>query len=127
MRTDGGNPSREGRMAPWTPFRELFGFDPFREFLSSGLDYDVSRTERGYEVEIPVPGFKPEQIEVTLKDDVLSVSGKNDKRSFSRSLTIPDDVDPNAIGAHVEDGLLTLTLDRRPEAQPKKIQVLTGH
>jgi len=91
--------------------------------LVDGAEYGVSRTEGGYEVEIPVPGFAPDAIEITLKDDVLTVSGKSEKRNFSRSLVIPEDVDPNAINAHVEHGLLTLALNRRPEAQPRKIEI----
>ena len=109
---------------PWTPFRELFGFDPFDALTShSGLEYNVARTERGYEIEIPVPGFKADQIELTFKDGILTTSGRNDRRAFSRSLTVPDDVDADAIEAHVEDGVLTLTLSRRPEAQPKRIAI----
>jgi HSP20 family protein len=113
----------EGRATPLAVFRELFGFDPFPDTWSMGAEYGVSRTERGYEVEIPVPGFAPDAIEITLKDDVLTVSGKSEKRNFSRSLVIPEDVDPNAINAHVEHGLLTLALNRRPEAQPRKIEI----
>ena len=120
-RDNGTRPAE--RLAPWTPFRELFGFDPFDGLTSHSSDYNVARTEAGYEIEIPIPGFKADQIEVTFKDGVLTTSGRNDRRVFSRSLTVPDDVDAEAIGAHVEDGILTLTLSRRPEAQPKRIAI----
>jgi HSP20 family protein len=100
------------------PFGELWGFDPFR---FSGID--VARTETGYSIEMPVAGFKPEQIDVTLEDGVLSVIGKNEKRSFSRSISVPEDVDEERIEAHVQDGMLTLTLTLLPKAQPKKIAV----
>jgi len=116
------------------PFAEMFGVDPrdlFRNFYSplslgataaqGGLD--ISRTENGYVVEIPVPGYKPQQIEITYKDNVLSVSGKSERRNFTRSLVLPDEIDPDHVAAHVEDGLLTLTLNRRPEAEPKRIQI----
>ncbi|HTU70623.1 MAG TPA: Hsp20 family protein [Candidatus Baltobacteraceae bacterium] len=119
-------PRVEGQAAPLAIFRELFGFDPFPEAWSMGAEYGVSRTENGYEVEIPVPGFAPSAIEITLKENVLTVSGKSEKRNFSRSLMIPEDVDPEGINAHVENGLLTLALSRRPEAQPRKIQISVG-
>jgi HSP20 family protein len=113
--------NQASRMASWTPFRDLLGFDPFQSMR--GFEYDVTRTENGYEVEVPVPGFKPEDVEVTYQDDVISVSAKSDRRSFSRSFTVPEDVDPDKIEANVSDGMLLLTLSRRPEAQPRRITV----
>ncbi len=72
-RTNGRLAQGEGRAAPWTPYRDLFGFDPFQALRSNwAFDYDVSRTETGYEVEVPVPGYKPEQIDVTFKDGATS-------------------------------------------------------
>lgn len=106
------NALREPR-APRSLFGELFG-------------YNVSRTETGYEVELPVPGFGPEQIELTLKDDTLTITGTNEKRTFSRTLVITDEIDPDAISARVEHGLLTIALNRRAEAQPRKITVTSG-
>lgn len=115
------------RAVPWTPLRDLLGFEPFRSLGSSwAYEYDVTRTENGYEVEVPVPGFKPEQIDVTFKDGVLSVNGKNERRTFARSFTVPEDVDTDNIEARVSDGMLVLSLNRRPEAQPKRISIRTN-
>ena len=117
----GGGGSALGR-----PFADLWSLDPFRTFssaMSSVSGIEVARTETGYTVEIPVPGFKPEDVEVTLEDGLLSVRGKNQKRQFSRTLTVPDEVDEERIEAHVEYGMLTLTLNLLPKAQPKKIQI----
>jgi HSP20 family protein len=94
---------------------------PFSDFL--GLGFDVAKTENGYTVEMPVAGFKPEQIDVTLEQNVLTVSAKSEKRQFTRSLLVPDDIDGDAIQANVADGLLTLQLSFHPKAQPKKINV----
>lgn len=116
--------SFEDQTAPWTPMRDLLGFDPFQNLRVGGaFEYNVTRTENGYEVEVPVPGYKPDQIDVTFKDGILSVAGKTERRSFSKSFTIPDDVNPDAIDARVTDGMLVLSLQRHPEAQPRKIQV----
>jgi HSP20 family molecular chaperone IbpA len=117
-RSDRGQASRMGN---WTPFRDWLGFDPFQ--VMRGFEYDVTRTDQGYEVEIPVPGFKTENVEVTFQDDVISVNAKSERRSFSRSFTVPEDVDPEKIEAHVTDGMLVLTLSRRPEAQPRRIPI----
>jgi HSP20 family protein len=87
------------------------------------FSYNVSRTERGYEVEVPVPGFGPENIEITLKDELLTIAGTTEKRSFTRNLVVNDEIDPEGISAKVEHGLLTISLNRRPEVQPRKISV----
>jgi len=108
------------------PFTDMWHFDPFRNFVStmaplSGVD--VARTESGYTVEIPVAGYKPEEIDVTFEDGVVTVNGKSEKRTFTRTLVVPEDVDPEQINAHVENGMLTLTLALHPKAQPKKIAI----
>ena len=109
------------------PFADLWGADPFRAFPAQAYTggVEITRTETGYTVELPVAGFKPEQIDVTLEDGILSVSGKNEKRSFTRAFTVPEEVDADGIEANVEDGMLTLTLALQPKAQPKKIAVKT--
>ena len=124
-RNGAGGLTQTGRQAvPWTPLQDLIGFDPFQNIRSNGAyEYDVTRTENGYQVEVPVPGYKPDQIEITVKEGVISVSGKSERRSFSRSFTIPEDVDQDQIEAQVQDGMLILGLARRPEAQPKRIQI----
>jgi HSP20 family protein len=85
--------------------------------------FDVSRTERGYVVDVPVPGLNASQLEMTLKGGIISISGKDDRRNFSRSFSVPEDVDPEKIEAQVADGTLTIALERRPPAQPRKINV----
>jgi HSP20 family molecular chaperone IbpA len=123
-RISGNGAVAQDRAVPWTPFRDLMGFDPFQNLRASyGFDYDVSRNENGYEVEVPVPGYNAEQVDVSLKDSVLTVACKSQRRSFTRSFTIPEDVDVEAIGASVQDGMLRIALPRRPEAKPRKINV----
>lgn len=111
------------------PGADLWNWDPFRNFFSnapavSGLE--INRTDAGYCVEMPVAGFRPEDIDITVENGVLSVAGKTEKRSFTRSFLIPDDVDADAIEAKVEHGMLTLTLRLLPKAQPKKISIRTS-
>ncbi|MBV8489105.1 MAG: Hsp20/alpha crystallin family protein [Candidatus Eremiobacteraeota bacterium] len=85
--------------------------------------FEVTRTEHGYDVDIPVPGFNSSHVEVSFKDAILSVNGKNERRTFTRSFTVPEDVDPDKISATVTDGMLKISLERHPEAQPKRIVV----
>lgn len=108
----------------YSPWREALGYDPFRRFFStSDPEINVLRTEHGFEVEIPVAGFKPDDIEITVKDDVLTITGKNDRRAFTRSLRLPEDINGDSADAAVEHGMLSLKLSRHPEAQPRKIEI----
>jgi HSP20 family molecular chaperone IbpA len=122
-RTNGsGATLASDRALPWTV--DLLGFDPLHNIRAShGFDYEVSGTDNDCEVVVPVPGYSSSQIEVSFKDGILIVAGKTDRRSFTRSFTIPEDLDADAIGARVQDGMLILSLKRNPETQPKKIPV----
>lgn len=108
----------------YSPLREMLGYDPFRRFFSNvDPQIDVIRTDDGFEVEIPVPGFKTEQIEIVVKENVLTITGKGERRAFTRSLKLPEDVDSQNIDASVDCGMLSLTLKRHPEAQPRRIEI----
>jgi len=128
-RSNGTTPARTTRRDPiadWfglEPFDLLNLYTPLSNVATKAVNFDVTRTETGYLVEIPVPGYAPNQIEVTYKDSVLSISGKTERRSFTRSLALPDEIDPDHVSANVEHGILTLKLDRRPEAEPKRIHI----
>ena len=108
----------------YSPVRDLLGYDPFRRFFSSvDPGIEVVRTEGGFEVEIPVAGFTAEQIEIVMKDDILTLTGKSERRSFTRSLQLPDEIDPQTVEAAVANGLLTLSLKRHPSVEPRRIEI----
>lgn len=83
---------------------------------------DASETDKGFEVELALPGVKPEDLQIDFQEGKLTVSGerkferKEDGRryhmietqygAFSRSFYLPDKVDPDKISAHFEDGVL---------------------
>lgn len=91
-------------------------------------------------VEIDVPGFKHDDLEVTVKDGKLWITGERkfnqengsrwyDERvwgRFERVISLPDSVDCGSIQADLEDGVLTVTLAKRPEARPTRIAI-NGH
>lgn len=107
---------------------DLFGFDPFRGLIAQpeALGFDIQRTDQGYRVEIPVPGFRPEDINVTVEDRNLTVEGRSERRRFTRSVVLPDEVDADHVEANVEHGLLTLNLPLLAKAQPRRIEVKVG-
>jgi len=88
-------------------------------------------------VELELPGVKQDAIEITLEKNVLRVAATrtapagerkywHEERAYGqleRHFTLPETVDPDGIEALLEDGVLHLTLAKKPEAQPKKIEV----
>lgn len=105
----------------------LWDWEPFRSLMPGNLanmyGIDVTRTQDGYDVEIPVPGFRPEDIDITYQDGLITVSGRSERRTFTRSLSVPDDIDEEHIEAHVEHGILMLHLKQLPERQPRRISI----
>ena len=90
-------------------------------------------------VRAELPGMKKEDIDISLNENVLTVSGerKNEKKyehgktsreerffgRFTRSLALPMQVDGNRVKAGYKDGLLTVTLPKAEEAKPRQIQI----
>ena len=85
-----------------------------------------------------VPGLSEKDVHVTLNESGVSISGERkiappegysahrqerSSFSFSRSLTLPCKVDPEKTQASVKSGVLTVTLAKAPEAQPRQIAV----
>ena len=97
---------------------------------------DVRETDKGYELDVDLPGFKKDEVQVQLKDGYLTISAakgldkdEQDKKgnyirrerysgSCSRSFYVGDDVKPEDIGAKYEDGILKISL---PKAEAKKL------
>lgn len=106
---------------------DLFGFDPLRMMAQpETLGFDIQRTDQGYRLEIPVPGFRPEDINVTVEDRQLTVEGRSERRRFTRAVTLPEEVDADRVEANVENGLLTLNLPLHAKAQPRRIDIKVG-
>lgn len=102
----------------------------------------ITETPDMVKVSIAVPGFKPDEIEVSLKDNLLLVSGEtsaetkktdentyyNEWRSdrFMRKLTLPTEVETDNTEAKLKDGVLTLGLKKRAAAEATKVAVKTA-
>src|SRR5919201_1650191 len=147
-------------MIRWSPGSELAGlhsamdrlFEDFFGPLTSGsnasmqrplptyyLPLDVKEVETGYEIMTPVPGFTPEEVDVTFSEGVLRVSAQHSREStqeqgaylrreialgnYQRAIQLPGDVKEDEISATFENGMLTVMVPKAPRPQPKKIQV----
>ena len=101
------------------------------------LPLDVYTTSNEIVLTDNVPGLKPEEVEITLEGDTLSIHGEFkapmdnveyvfQERSygkFSRTLTINVPVDVNKVEATFDSGVLTITLPKAEAARPKTIKV----
>jgi HSP20 family protein len=91
-------------------------------------------------VEAELPGFKKEEVDVTLENSTLTISAErraesaqeksgewllNERRyaRFLRSFTLPPTVDESSVQAKLNDGILTITITKREESKPKKVRV----
>ncbi|MBN1524651.1 MAG: Hsp20/alpha crystallin family protein [Spirochaetales bacterium] len=100
---------------------------------------DVREEKEQYILEADLPGLTDKDIAVKIENNLLSISSeKNEEKeaekngylirerkgySFTRSFVLPEDVDREKINASFKNGVLTLTIAKSPEAQPKTIQV----
>lgn len=135
-------------------------FDPFAELsrLQDDMQKVFSVRERGTRTFQPavdifeekdaivvaaeLPGVKPEDLHITVENDLLTISGerkferREDKGewhrvesmygSFTRSFALPKTVSSDTIEANLDAGVLTVRLPKRQEAKPRKIEVKPG-
>lgn len=101
-------------------------------------------TERGdeYVLRADLPGLSSEDVDIEVKDDVLTISGERRseheeqgegfhriERSFgrfSRSLDLPAGIAPDSVSAHFENGVLEVRVPKPAEAQPTKVAIGSG-
>jgi molecular chaperone IbpA len=130
-------------------YRSVVGFDRLADLLETAASdgaagyppYNIERTdENAYRVEIAVAGFRPEELNIEVKENLLTVQGRkaaNDdqrrflhrglaERNFERRFQLADYV--IVTDANLSDGLLSISLKRElPEAlKPRQIEITTG-
>jgi HSP20 family protein len=102
---------------------------------------NVGNTPTSVEVYAFAPGLEPDSIKVDLERGVLSLSGErkpglpaSDEKTtlqmnerfagrFRRVVSLPDDIDPDAVSAAYRDGVLHVSIKRRESALPRRIEV----
>lgn len=120
--------------------QQAFDFGPSIRGLARGFPaLNVGSTPRSVEIYAFAPGLDPASFEVQVEKGVLTISGERkpeevpekatlhiDERfagRFRRVISLPDDVNPNAIEAKYRDGVLHIRIQRKEEAQPRRITV----
>ncbi len=127
---------------PFALMQEMLRWDPFQELLATNErgfapSFEVKETKKAYVFRADLPGVKEEDLDLSLSGNRLTISGHREEErrdegdryytyersygSFARSFTLPDGVDAEATEAELKDGVLTLTVPKKAEAQPKRI------
>ena len=140
----------------WQPFTELMSLrqamdrlfedsfvSPSRVLGAFGPDVttpiDMYHTDNDVVVKATLPGVEPEEVDITITDDTLTIKGeaKADEEvkredylyqehrygTFSRSVTLPSGLDTDKAEADFENGVLTLTIPKSAKIKPKQIKV----
>jgi HSP20 family protein len=134
---------------PFSPLfefsRELdrtFGRNALRSYFPAA---DVVVTDENVKVYMDVPGLAVDDIEIELVDDVLTIRGERAYPyaagehgahvwqrlergfgKFERTVRLPSGLDPDAIEASIDNGVLTLRLPKPEEHKPRRIEITTG-
>ena len=83
----------------------------------------IEEKEDSWILEISLPGFKKEDVEVKVENGILEIHGKTtrwDKVDYNRFYTLPDEIDQDKISAKMEDGILEITLPKYKEEEKKE-------
>ncbi len=100
---------------------------------------DLTETEESLVAEIEVPGINPDNIDISVAPEVLTVTGEKKQETggqeknyhvvertygrFSRSINLPTVVNPDRVEARYKDGILRITMEKRDETKSKRIEV----
>ncbi len=137
--------------ATWDPFRlmrDALRWDPFHEveavlrtpeYRAFVPSFDVTETKDAYVFRADLPGVKEENLDISLTGNRLSVSGHREQEhqdhsdtfyasersygSFSRAFTLPEGVDAENVTAELKNGVLWLSVPKKPEVQPRRITI----
>lgn len=127
----------------WSPFRGGWLHDPLSHFHVGirGPRADLVERNDGFQIELDVPGFRKEDIEIGVTANTLTVHGKmaaekEDKGkeyyfcerhhgAFTRTFSLPRGIDPDKIAADLHEGVLTINLPKTGEAreEPRRVEV----
>lgn len=140
----------------WEPFRDMLTLRQAMDRLfedsfvrpaglaapvMSEVALDMYETDSDVVIKAELPGVKPEEVDVSITEDVLTIKGEHKEEkeekepnyyrrelrygSFSRSVRLPAAVNTDKAEAEFENGLLTLTVPKAEEVKPRQIKVKT--
>jgi len=142
----------------WDPAREIDGlqsdmnrlFDTFFQGRGAGSPgrqgqqrwipaMDLTEVEQEYVLRADLPGLTSNDVEIEVKDDVLTISGERKSEHedrgegfyrmerlfgrFSRSLDLPSGIDPDGVGASFANGVLEVRIPKPEQAKAKRVRI----
>ncbi len=139
MRTRTRQPAVFSAIEPFFEMRGLFDEMPWGRTFGEGAalpKVDISETEKSFIIKADLPGVKRDEIDVSLKEGVLTISAETSSEheekeegevirrerysgTFRRRMNIGRNVDQQNVSANFDDGVLTLTLPKVEPAQPE--------
>ena len=132
----------DGPLSPFAEFEHMLehiwdGSRPAEMY--GGYDVDIFSDDDHIFLEAELPGLSKKDVQVSVEEGVLTIAGKKMHEmikkdhvhhlherfygSFSRSFTLPATVDAKKVEATMRDGVLRVTLTKRDQAKPKRIEV----
>jgi HSP20 family protein len=103
---------------------------------------DLVETADHYVLRADLPGLSDEDVNVQLEDNMLTISGERKAEheseqegyyrlerafgAFSRSLTLPDGVEPDGVQAHFDRGVLEIRIPKPAQKKPRQVQITLG-
>ena len=143
-------------MTRWEPIRDLMSLQNEMTRLLDSLQpgdvtspdgmwapvLDLAEQDDAFLIEVDLPGVRPEDVDITLDQNLLAVRGerktssivtqenvrRSERRygSFLRTISLPSHVDADGIQADFEDGVLHITVPKAEQAKPRKIKIGTA-
>lgn len=112
---------------------------PTRSWSSWTPAADLYETDSAYAVELELPGFRREELDVKVERGILTISGRREAESedggqtyhlrersvgrFTRSFSLPTALDADQVSATFDDGILRVELPKTAESKPRQIEV----
>ena len=129
----------------WSPFDDIFTFqreadrlfDQFWRDLPTRTGagwspgaFQVHTSDEGWRVDVPMPGIDPQYVNLEVTGSTLHIRAevpgeRNATTRYERSLSVPQFLDVERIGAAYRHGMLQLTLPLKESVRPRRIQIDT--
>ncbi len=99
---------------------------------------NLTEDENNYYVRAELPGIKPEELDISVTENTLTISGERkikvegdvdyhrkerEEGRFSRAISLPGEIDPDKVEARCKNGILTVILPKAEKTKPRKISI----
>jgi HSP20 family protein len=123
------NGRRLGTLLSWDPVRlfdDLMTWEPEGSqtvWAAYPSPVKVERSEDGATITVDMPGVDHADLDLTLVDGTLAITGKRGEHTYRYSVALGDAIDPERVDAALDKGVLTVRAHKKTEAKPRKILV----